>query len=178
MITMSWLGVGLVAAASAYLIVAFWFGALLSWTVCADEMPGPLAWVQAVAPWLIVLVGGLAWPAALIVFVVGAIVSNAVEGHRRYRAEAAMARALRRPAQPDPLAAVDDEHRITLVTEIHATDAWIRAHHATWRPADLMEVHPDRLRIVISQPERPDVTARVGDTLAWNGHAIEIKEQK
>jgi hypothetical protein len=60
-----------------------------------------------------------------------------------------------------------DRHALTRDTYIDDTTAWLRSHGANYRTD-----------IVIQQPGQPDVTARIGDTLVWDGRTISVESQE
>jgi hypothetical protein len=62
---------------------------------------------------------------------------------------------------------VRDRHTLSRATRIDDTDAWLRSHGATYRPA-----------IVIKQPGQPDLTVCIGETLIWDGTGISVEPRE
>lgn len=64
-------------------------------------------------------------------------------------------------------------HTIARTTRISDTTAWLQYHGATWKPGDPATTH-----IVIQQPGQPDLAARIGDTLVWDGTSISVEPRE
>ncbi|MEV6014763.1 hypothetical protein [Streptomyces sp. NPDC051997] len=60
-----------------------------------------------------------------------------------------------------------ERHTLSTNTRIDDTDAWLRRHGATRRVA-----------VIIQRPGQPDLTARIGDTLVWDGQTISVAPQE
>lgn len=58
-------------------------------------------------------------------------------------------------------------HTLSRATRIDATEAWLRSHDATYRPA-----------IVVRQSGQPDLIVCIGDTLVWDGTTISVEPRE
>lgn len=58
-------------------------------------------------------------------------------------------------------------HTLSRATFIDDTEAWLRSHGATYRPA-----------IVVRQPGQPDLTVCIGETLVWDGTTISVEPRR
>ncbi|MFG3170549.1 hypothetical protein [Streptomyces sp. NPDC048200] len=67
----------------------------------------------------------------------------------------------------NPVTDVTDRHTLSTATRVEDTDDWLRRHGATRRVA-----------VVVQQGEQPDVIARIGDTLVWDGRTITVASQE
>lgn len=63
-----------------------------------------------------------------------------------------------------------DRHTIAPQTLIADTTKWLHRHGATWTPDD-----PTTRDLRIQQPGQRDQTARIGDTLTWDGQRITVE---
>ncbi|MFE9845790.1 hypothetical protein [Streptomyces goshikiensis] len=68
-------------------------------------------------------------------------------------------------ARQDP---ASDEHHYTLGTLIGDTHDWITRRGATWTHG------PQGFCLLITAPGQPELTARPGDTLHWDGQRISV----